>query len=53
MIAEASAANISLLFAVLAVLFVLGGAYLLFALHNVLGAVVAVVCAILIVIFLV
>lgn len=52
LIAAAHQGDISLLFLVLAVLFVLGAAYLLFAANNVIGAVVAIVCAALIVIFL-
>jgi hypothetical protein len=52
MLAAASHADVSTLFLVLAVLFVLAGLYLLVAVQNYLGAAFAVVCAILIVIFL-
>lgn len=52
MLAAVGHGNVHALVLVLAVLFVLGALYLLFALQNVVGAVIAVVLAIVIVAFL-
>jgi hypothetical protein len=52
MLANASAADVHTLFLVLAALFVLAGLYLLVAVQNYIGAVIAIVCAIIVVLFL-
>jgi hypothetical protein len=52
MLANASAADVHTLFLVLAALFVLAALYLLVAVQNYIGAVIAIVCAIIVVLFL-
>lgn len=52
LLASASASDVHALFLVIAALFALAALYLLVALNNVVGAVAAIVCAILVVLFL-